>query len=333
MGTLACLGVSLFMMPRLVIARAFLVSLGLHGAAFVWVKVRAVAAETHDAPRVDVWSGSGLELDDVPVETSSTQVPAAPEPEVETTVEREPSLAEAPRDEVREPALAVAPECDSDCSPSNARGDRANRKERTPSATSERPPASERRATATATAHAASATAHAASSTPGNAEPASGAAFGSVGLPPGVRYLPVAYTRALSQGGWGVAGFRTVPPGKLCEASLGIAVADDRSIGPVEYPSEHEREALPELCRTLFENARRLIVSGEFSRDPASLASGVTRLRVTVVVTETEPRDGAEDAPHGLWSESHEPVSAGRRGRSSFTLNSGRRVDAFVELG
>jgi hypothetical protein len=129
-----------------------------------------------------------------------------------------------------------------------------------------------------------------------------------------------------------VSGFRTASPGKLCEATIRIAVGVDRGIGPVDYGSEDAREALAPLCRTLFENARRLIVNGEFSLDPQSLASGVMRLRLTVTVSDGEPHAGAEDAPYGLWSESHELVSAGRRGRSSFTLNSGRRVDAFLEL-
>ena len=56
------------------------------------------------------------------------------------------------------------------------------------------------------------------------------------------------------------------------------------------------------------------------------------RLKLKVEVTDGAPRAESEDAPNGLWSESHEPVSAGRRGRSTFVLNSGRRVNAFVEL-
>jgi hypothetical protein len=136
----------------------------------------------------------------------------------------------------------------------------------------------------------------------------------------------------MSQGGWGVAGFRSAPTGTLCIARVSIAVADDHSIGPVEYGGEAEREAVPPLCRTLFENARRLIVSGEFSLDAKSLTNGVMRLKVTVEVTDGKSHPEAEDAPHELWTESYEPPSAGRRGWSTFELNSGRRVDAFIEL-
>jgi hypothetical protein len=152
-----------------------------------------------------------------------------------------------------------------------------------------------------------------------------------VGLPAGVRYLPKAYTRALSQGAWGVAGFRDVPAGKLCEAHVAIAVSADRRLGELEYRSDEERDALPPPCRKMFENGYRLVANGEFSLDPKHLTDGVMRLRIEVQVTDGEPPKES-DAPNELFSEDHVAPSAGQRGRSTFLLNSGRRVDAFLDV-
>lgn len=119
--------------------------------------------------------------------------------------------------------------------------------------------------------------------------------------------------------------------GKLCEAHVAIAVGSDRRLGELEYRSELERDALPPLCRTMFENGHRLVANGEFSLDPKRLTDGVMRLRVEVLVTDGEPPTES-DAPNELFSESYETPSAGKRGRSTFLLNSGRRVDAFVDV-
>ena len=296
------------------------VSLALHGAAGVWVKVRAASVESRSVPQTDVWSGRGIEIEAAPVE-----VPAAALQSEDRAEAAEPS----PDSVAPSVPPRLEPACVADCErPEVATEPRAPERRApvkpTASATQPQTPDTVRSSTRSPTS--------ATSAAPPSSGAPSGEAFGSVGLPPGVRFLPLAYTRAISQGGWGLAGFRSAPTGTLCDARVSIAVADDHSLGPVEYGGESEREAVPPLCRTLFENARRLIVSGEFSLDPKSLTDGVMRLKLRVEVTDGEPRAESEDAPYGLWSESHEPVSTGRRGRSTFVLNSGRRVDAFVEL-
>jgi hypothetical protein len=307
-------------------------SLALHvGAgvgARVWVEVRGADTPPRTEIPPDVWAGRGIELEESEEVTAETP---ASTPAVET-----PPVAPGEHGRTREPACVL------NCSPANER-DAPHERDATRSAPdaatkTSAPPRAVRippraatppRASATSTGTSASSPAAGAASTTSGAL---GQAFGAAGLPPGVRHLPRAYTRAISQGGWGVAGFRSAPPGRLCEARVSITIAEDRSIGPVDYGGDAEREAVPPLCRSLFENARRLLVNGEFSLDAASLTSGAMRLRITVEVSDGEPHDDAGEGPNGLFSESHEPAGAGRRGRSSFTLNSGRRVDAFVEL-
>jgi hypothetical protein len=156
--------------------------------------------------------------------------------------------------------------------------------------------------------------------------------FGAVGLPQGVRFLPKAYAWALNQGSWGVAGFRTVSPGKLCEARVSVTVGEDRKLGPLEYADDRERDRLPALCRTMLENGHRLVATGEFSLDPKRLESGVMRLRVEVEVTDGDGNPDTELDPNGLSGESYEAPSRGKRGRSTFIFNSGRRIDAFIDI-
>ena len=122
-----------------------------------------------------------------------------------------------------------------------------------------------------------------------------------------------------------------MPAGKLCEAHVSIAVGADRRLGVLEYPDERERDALPPLCRKMFENGYRLITNGEFSLDPKRREDGVMRLRVEVHVTDGEPLNESAD-PDGLFGEEYDAPSAGKRGRSTFRYNSGRRVDAFMDV-
>ena len=51
------------------------VSLALHGAAGVWVKVRAPNVESRSIPQTDVWSGRGIEIEPAPVEVPAAALP------------------------------------------------------------------------------------------------------------------------------------------------------------------------------------------------------------------------------------------------------------------
>ena len=310
--------------PNVTVGVALVASFGLHGAVGMWVKVRSPGSEVPMPLPVDVWSGRGIEVAPAEVDTVSIGEPGA-EPALPNADER----AASP-----EPAVSVEPACVSNCAPAETKTltrteerpatSDTSKPVRTPKVVSSAP------SVTPATLGSPAATPSAAVSSDGSA-PSAGDAFGMVGLPPGVRHLPKAYTRALNQGSWRVAGFRTAPAGKLCEGHVAIAVGADRRLGELEYPSEQERDALPSLCQKMFENAHRLVASGEFSLDPKRLTDGVMRLRIEVHVSDGEPPTES-DAPNELFSESYETPSAGKRGRSTFIFNSGRRVDAFVEV-
>jgi hypothetical protein len=280
----------------------------------MWVKVRPAVVEPRPASRSDVWSGRGIEIDEAEVEVAPSGASAPSDPAAATGDS-------ASASDSRDNAVALEPMCVTNCAPAVKAPTPV---EAEPIAKTKPKPL----APANSTAPGAESTAVAPSpSASSGAVTASGEAFGAVGLPPGVRYLPKAYTRALPQGSWGLAGFRTAPIGKFCEARVAIAVAEDKSLGTLEVPDELERAALPGLCKTMFENAHRLVSNGEFSLDPKTLTSGVLRLRIEVVVS-----DG-EALPEGdpqMWD--YIDPSPGKRGRGTFVLPSGRRVDAFVNI-
>lgn len=304
------------------ISVALAVSVGLHGAVGVWVKVRGPGLETPAPPLVDVWSGRSVEVAAPEVDTVSIAEPAD-ERTIPSPDERSSAVPEVP--------VAVEPVCVSNCAREEPKV--VTREEKRPATTAPSVRAPKLASSAPSVASAATPSASTTDAPTTNApSTTAGDAFGMTGLPPGVRHLPKAYTRALNQGSWRVAGFRTVPSGKLCEAHVSIAVGGDRRLGELQYRKDEERDALPPLCRTMFENGQRLVANGEFSLDPKRLTDGVLRLRIEVHVTDGEPRAESEDSPNELWSESYESPSAGKRGRSTFVLNSGRRVDALVEV-
>ncbi len=113
---------------------------------------------------------------------------------------------------------------------------------------------------------------------------------------------------------------------------MSIAVGDDRKLGPLEYADERERERLPALCRTMLENGYRLVAAGEFSLDPKRIESGTMRLSIEVEVSDEAAHADADHDPNELFGESQDPPSPGKRGRSTFILNSGRRIDAFIDI-
>ncbi|HEX5099145.1 MAG TPA: hypothetical protein VFV94_06580 [Polyangiaceae bacterium] len=312
-------------MPRSHLLVALFASLGLHVAIGMWVKVRSTNSDAA-TERPDVWSGRGVAIAPAPLVTESVDVD-------EVTVDEAPAVQSAPGEQ----AVELEPACVADCAKPKPREASAPKPEvprsvkkppRVASSSTGSSPASlASGASTTSTTSAAPA-----STSSGSTGGATGDAFGIAGLPPGVRHLPHAFTRALSQGSWGVAGFRSAAAGNLCDVHVSIGVNDDKTLGPLEYPKEDERLTLPPLCRTMFENAYRLVEHGEFSLDASRLTAGAMRLRIQVVVSDGEPRPDSDGEPNALSSESKEAPTHGKRGRSTFVLNSGRRVDAFVNL-
>jgi hypothetical protein len=144
-----------------------------------------------------------------------------------------------------------------------------------------------------------------------------------------VRHLPRAFTRALALANRGDTRWRDVAAGRVGEAHLRLAVNAEGQLGELEYASEEERDRLAPVVKKLFSNTVLLLKNGRFSVDPRTLSAGVTRLRVTVEVTDGGPPSPDADPVElfGLASAAPEP---GKPGKSGFVLNSGRQVTAWV---
>ena len=168
---------------------------------------------------------------------------------------------------------------------------------------------------------------------PGAATPSAAPAYGAEGLPIGVRHLPKAFWRALPKASYRMAEFRTLPVGKLGEARFTLSVSPEGKLGDVEYASDEEEQSVPRVIRRMLENTMILLRAGTFSVDPQKLAPGSVRFRVVVEVSDREPLgDGPVDDNMTSLGGTGEPPAPGRPGHRSFTLNSGRHVDAWIHL-
>jgi hypothetical protein len=149
-------------------------------------------------------------------------------------------------------------------------------------------------------------------------------------LPPGVRHLSLAFARALPKGSHADPGFRDLPLGKLGEARIRLRVDDEGKLLPLEFVDEQARDTLPGAIVRMLDNALRLLAFGRFSLSDAKLEPGVVTLRVAVEIREEAP-SVAENAQPNHVRELKGPASGSENPkRAWFTLNSGRRVDAWV---
>lgn len=297
-------------------------SLVIH-AAFLALVLRAEPRpRTDDAPREDPWTGNGLEVDAfreepvAEVTRADGAEPSAPSPVAEEAPTPEPTPAEprAPREAAPAPE---APRETPTVEPSAPRPRSAGVPKADASPNRNAPPASEQ-----------------ANEEPrapvANSAPSGAGVFGAAGLPPGVRHLALAFARALPKGAHSDASFRELPLGKLGEARIRLHVDEDGKLGPLELVGERAREELPAPIVRMLENALRLLAFGRFSLSNTALEPGTLSLRVRVEISEEAPSI-AENAQPNHVRELKGPASGAENPkRAWFVLNSGRRVDAWV---
>lgn len=288
--------------------KAFVVSLALHAALGMWVEVRAderaPTAAAAAVPARDAWNGSGIEVDAPPAPATESVAPPSEAPPTE-----------APPSDIVPRAAA-----------NDAVPKRASRRTATGEATARPNRASVATEGATAAATGA-ATDTAPSSTGGAAPPA---AFGAVGLPPGVRHLPRAFARAVALANRGDAAWRTLPAGVVGEASVALPVEENGALGSLVFDDTLERDRLLPAVRRLLDNTVLLLAAGRFSLDTRNLSGGIMRVRVRVEIVEQSARADPDVDPNELNAIDYEPPQAGKPGHGAFLLNSGRRVVCWV---
>jgi hypothetical protein len=273
---------------------AFVVSLALHAALGMWVEVRADERAPMPQREVvrDEWAGEGIEVDAPPA-----PVPAVSKDETAAA----PAVAPPKSAVVQRPVTPAArkPEAGASSDGETARP-----------AASQRPVALR-----------------------GGETPRSNgvpAPFGAAGLPPGVRHLPRAFTRAVALANRGDSAWRTLPPGVVGEASVTLPVEDTGTLGSLRFDDARERDRLLPAVRRMLDNTVLLLASGRFSLDTRELAGGVMRVRVRVEILEQSAMSDPDVDPNELNAIDYEPPQAGKPGHGAFLLNSGRRVICWV---
>jgi hypothetical protein len=152
--------------------------------------------------------------------------------------------------------------------------------------------------------------------------------MGALELPPGVRHLAPAFTRALPASSYADPRWSELPAGSLGRTEIEIVIDDSGHITDVSFDS---RKPPAPVVEQLVKNTVMLLKAGTFSIDARSVSAGRERIALEVSLSD-EASPEPDSAPRGLFRKGFEPPSAKRPGYARFTLNSGRHMEAVVRL-
>lgn len=152
--------------------------------------------------------------------------------------------------------------------------------------------------------------------------------MGALELPPGVRHLAPAFTRALPASSYADPRWSEMPTGSLGRVELEIVVDEDGHISDVSFDP---RKPPTPVVEQLVKNTVLLLKAGVFSIDARTVSAGRERLALEVSLSD-EPSPAPDSAPQGLFRKGFEPPSPSRPGYARFTLNSGRHMEAIVRI-
>jgi hypothetical protein len=152
--------------------------------------------------------------------------------------------------------------------------------------------------------------------------------MGALELPPGVRHLAPAFTRALPASSYADPNWSELPTGSLGRTELEIVVDDEGHISEVTFDT---RTPPAPVVEHLVKNTVLLLKAGVFSLDARSVNAGRERLSLEVSLSD-EPSPQPDGDPRGLFRKGYEPPTPERPGHARFTLNSGRHMEAVVRM-
>jgi hypothetical protein len=289
-------------------------SLGLH-CSFVLVLLLAVrhpVAKLQAYPtRPDAWAGNAVEVDAVAMPDAVSNLPSDPPPAAETEAAEQAaakSLADTPAF-VSEPSQPPKPAIRT--MPKQPRAPRSAKVESPSSAD----------APATPEANGSGITA----ATPA---PATGA-FGGEGLPPGVRSLPSAFTRAIPPATGADPIWQTLPTGSERPFTIAIEVDADGHVSSAEILKEKAGSAPETQASHVRERVVALLGGGLFALQ-SNVGAGRLLLRITIALSDRAVHE--DDDPAQLVERGFEPPRGAAPGRAYFTLASGRHFEAKVEV-
>ena len=281
-------------------------SLGLHGG--VLFLVLAAARRVPEAPasehvRADAWAGSAVEVDAVATaEAAPAPAEAAPAP-AEATAAMGAHAADPPAQAaaaaVSRPAPTAPPH---QAAPSAPKAPARTRRDTEPAASE----ASGAGATATAT-----------------------GPFGAQGLPPGVRSLPSAFTRAIPPASGADPIWQSLPTGTEPPFIITIQVDADGHIADAQIAALPGRSEIPTQFEHLRQRVIALLGGGLFALQN-NAGAGRDRFRITITLSDRAVHEDSE--PAELVERGFDPPHGAAPGRAYFTLASGRHFEAKVEV-
>ncbi len=288
-------------------------SLGLHGSALLWLAlaVRPPLEIARASPEhAEAWAGSALEVDAVATPDGVPTLPNALGAAAASAPSKAPALTAR--------ALAGEPQPASKLGPSPDAHPIANERAHRPAPRAR---------------HAGSAgTPTATDSSSDSDRPAAHAALGAFGsgdLPPGVRSLPSAFTRAIPPATGADPIWQALPAGEQRSFTIAVRVNADGHIEDSKFLGDHEGLALPEQFVHLRERVLALLGGGLFALQ-STLTAGYGVFRITITLSDRAVR--TEGEPAELVERGFDPPHGARPGRAYFTLASGRHFEAKVEV-
>lgn len=287
---------------------ALAVSLALHGSLLVLPLLLGLAGRfLHPAPRADsvALHGSSLETE-APTPEPAAGESAAGEIEVDTSEgESAPPAAEAPA----EPVAIAAPEPEPRPKPAVAKP----RPKPAAAAAPTRPAAAAAQSGATAAA-------------PG--APAAGS-FGSEGLPPGVRRLGYAFTRAIPVATPADATWRELPVGAVGTIRISLSVDEQGRLGELEHWQGRPGEPKPPAAlERMVQKTVLLLRAGQFALS-GSNQPGSERLLIEVQLRDEAPE---AEATEEVVQKKFEGAAPGRPGKAYFRYGTGRVFEAKITI-
>jgi hypothetical protein len=162
----------------------------------------------------------------------------------------------------------------------------------------------------------------------GSAAPATGA-FGAEGLPPGVRSLPSAFTRAITPATAADPIWQNLPVGSEHPFTIAIEVDAVGHISDSEIVREKDGSPPEAQAAHVRDRVVALLGGGLFALQ-GNVGAGRELFRVTITLSDrpTHP----EDDPAVLTERGFDPPRGSTPGRAYFTLTSGRHFEAKVQV-
>jgi hypothetical protein len=159
--------------------------------------------------------------------------------------------------------------------------------------------------------------------------PAATGAFGSEGLPPGVRSLPGAFARAIPPATGADPIWQSLPTGTQRPFTLAVEVDAEGHIGSAKILDAHDGSETPAQFEHLRQRVMALLGGGLFALQNNG-AKGRDLFRITITLSDRAVK--AESEPAELVERGFEPPRGSAPGRAYFTLASGRHFEARVEV-